>query len=42
MGKGAMMGYQGYDMNKLKPKFEIGKLNDLGNKIESLKNELKH
>lgn len=41
-GKGARVAYQGYDMNKSKPKFEIGKLNDLGNKIESLKNELKH
>ncbi len=37
-GKGARISYQGYDMNKSKPKFEIGKMNDLGNKIESLKN----
>jgi hypothetical protein len=39
--KGAKVSHQ-YDMNKSKPKFEMGKLNELGSKIESLKNELKH
>lgn len=29
--------YQGYDMKKSKPKYEVTKLNDLGNKIDFLK-----
>jgi len=32
-GKGGRISYKGYDMNKSKGKFEVGKLNDLGNKI---------